>query len=202
MNLINNNRQGLICHIALAYFTPTIIQTLGYSVVQTQLHAVPPFAAALGLCLITAYLSDAIRLRYPFIVFGMTLEIVGFAILMDVHGRAHFSALYAGLCMVCMGGLCAGVSIVCWYLMNLQGHVQRSIGSAWIIGFGNSGGIVATFTFLKKDAPLYHTGYSICMGVTVVGAAATGLYGALIWRDRRKARQTLGSDDAVMMPSL
>ena len=151
----------------------------------------PPFAAALGLCLITAYLSDAIQLGYPFIVLGMSLSIAGFAILMNVHGPANFSTLYAALCMVCMGGLCAGASIVCWYLMNLQGHAQRSVGSAWIISFGNTGGIVATFTFLKQDAPRYHAGYSICMAVTVAGAVASGLYGALIWRERRRGRQML-----------
>ena len=91
---------------------------------------------------------------------------------------------------------------MCWYLMNLQGHAQRSIGSAWMISFGNTGGIVATFTFLKKDAPLYHTGYSICMAVTVVGAAACSLYGALIWRERRRVRQMWGGGDGVVMPSL
>ncbi|KAI4153633.1 MAG: hypothetical protein LQ340_002199 [Diploschistes diacapsis] len=187
---------------SLAYFTPTIIQTLGYSVIQTQLHSVVPFAAALGLCLVAAYLSDAIRLRYPFVILGMSLSIAGFAVLLTVHGSAHFSAQYAGLCLVCMGGLCAGASIVCWYLMNLQGHVQRSIGSAWMIGFGNTGGIVATFAFLKADAPLYHTGYSICMAITVVGAVASGLYGALIWSDRKKARQAADNDDGRAIPSL
>ena len=80
-----------------------------------------------------------------------------------------------------MGSFAAGPVIVCWYVMNLKGHVERSVGTAWMIGFGNSGGIVATFSFLATDAPLYHKGYSICMAMTVVGLAAGVLYGALIW---------------------
>ena len=92
--------------------------------------------------------------------------------------------------------------MICWYLMNLRGHVQRSIGSAWIIGFGNTGGVLATFTFQKKDAPLYHTGYSICMAVTVVGAAAASLYGFLVWRERRKARRMSNDSYTANMPSL
>ena len=72
--------------------------------------------------------------------------------------------------------------------MNLKGHVERSVGTAWMIGFGNSGGIVATFSFLATDAPLYHKGYSICMAMTVVGLAAGVLYGALIWSENRKMR--------------
>ena len=101
-----------------------------------------------------------------------------------------------------MGSLCAGASVLCWYLMNLQGHVQRGIGSDWVIGFGITGGIVASFAFQKKDAPRYHTGYSICMAVTVVGAVASGLYGALIWRERRRLRRTADAAGDVVMPSL
>ncbi|KAI9695979.1 MAG: hypothetical protein M1820_008320 [Bogoriella megaspora] len=172
---------------SIAYFMPTIIQSLGYSVTQTQLHSVPPFAAAFGICLVAAFASDAMRLRYPFVMLGYALMIVGFAILMTVHGKAHFSAEYAGICLISMGSFSAGASVVCWYLMNLRGHAERSIGSAWMISFGNAGGIVATFSFLKADAPLYHTGYSICMAMSVVGAAATLLYGLLVWMERRAA---------------
>ena len=65
--------------------------------------------------------------------------------------------------------------------MNQDGHKQRSIGSAWMIGFGNTGGIVATFCFQAKDVPhFYHLGYSICMGVTCMGILAVVLYAALV----------------------
>jgi MFS family permease len=193
----------LIGDIAFAYFTPTIVQTLGYSIVQTQLHSVPPFAAAFGICLVTAYISDKVQLRYPFIILGYSILIIGLAILMTVHGKGHFSAEYAGICLVCMGAFCAGASIVCWYLMNLQGHVQRAIGSAWMIGFGNTGGIIATFAFLKKDAPFYHAGYSTIMAITVVGVVASVLYGGLIWRERNQAaRLSMEDNKTVVVPSL
>ncbi|KAI9640052.1 High-affinity nicotinic acid transporter [Ciborinia camelliae] len=171
---------------SFAYFTPTIIKTYGYSVVQTQLHTVPPFAAALVLCLITAYASDRLKLRWPFIAFGLSLAIVGLAILMTVHHS--FSAEYAGICLVAMGVFTAGIAVVCWYVMNLQGHVERAIGTAWMIGFGNSGGIVATFAFLATDAPFYHTGYSICIGAMCICAGACILYGLLSVYHNRKLR--------------
>ncbi|KAI9877633.1 MAG: hypothetical protein M1830_003248 [Pleopsidium flavum] len=169
---------------SFAYFTPTIIKTYGYSTVQTQLRTVPPVAAALVLCLITAYLSDRSRLRTPFIAFGLSLAIAGLAILITVHHA--FSAKYAGICLISMGTFSAGAVIVCWYIMNLQGHTERSIGSAWMIGFGNAGGIVATFSFLAKDAPLYQTGYSICMGAMCVCAFAAFAYGVLAWRGNKR----------------
>ena len=75
--------------------------------------------------------------------------------------------------------------------MNLHGHVDRSVGTAWTIGFGNTGGIVATFSFLAADAPLYHTGYTICLAVTVVGIVVASLYLMLVWRENRKLRGSL-----------
>ena len=176
----------------MAYFTPTIVQTLGYSTIQVQLHSVPPFAAALGLCVVMAYFSDRLKLRLPFILFGDILLIAGIAILL--HGSSQFSVNYAGICLVAMGSFGAGASVVCWYLMNLSGHKERALGSAWMISCGNIGGIVATFAFLKQDAPAYHTGYSILMAMAALGLTATVLYAGLIWRERSRVDRGEESD--------
>lgn len=70
--------------------------------------------------------------------------------------------------------------------MNLEGHKERSIGSGWMISFGNTGGILAPFMFLPQNAPDFRPGYSTCMAVTVLGIVATSCYAALILRERRK----------------
>lgn len=132
-----------------------------------------------------AWLSDRVNLRLPFVLFSGMLVIIGLAILICVH--SGFSVRYLGINLVCMGALGAAPSIVCWYLMNLQGHKQRSIGSAFMISFGNTGGILAPFAFLPKFAPYYRTGYAICMGVTVVGLIATASYTLLILRRNRRS---------------
>ncbi|MCJ1268728.1 hypothetical protein MMC22_008616 [Lobaria immixta] len=178
---------------SFAYFAPTIIKTLGYSTVQTQLHTVPPVAAALALCLITAYASDYTRLRLPFVFLGTMLIITGLAILLTVHHT--FSVQYLAICLVAMGAFSAGPIIICWYVMNLNlsgnNHAERTIGTAWIISFGNTGGIVATFSFLVKDAPKYRTGYSICMGATCAGVLAMLAYAALVSRENRAMRNAV-----------
>ena len=130
---------------------PTIVKTLGYSAVNTQLHTLPLAAAALALCLIVAYLSDRTGFRSPFNAFGLALTIVGLAILTIIHH--DFSTQYAGLCLIAMSAFSAESVIVCWYVMNLTGVVDRSVSTAWTISFGNIGGIVSIFTFLAKDAP-------------------------------------------------
>lgn len=85
-----------------------------------------------------------------------------------------------------MGVYTAMPIIVCWFNMNLGGHHRRSVGSAWQIGFGNIGGIIAVFAFLKRDAPKYVTGYSICIAFTILSILACIMYGIACWRQNRK----------------
>ncbi|CAG8957430.1 hypothetical protein HYFRA_00011411 [Hymenoscyphus fraxineus] len=177
---------------SFAYFTPTIVKTLGYSVIQTQLHSVPPIAAAFVLCTILAYLSDKARLRFPFIAFGIILGISGLSIMMTIHH--NFSVQYAGLCLAAMGLFSCSPLIICWYVMNFQSHTERAIGTAWLNAFGNCGGFVATFAFLQRDAPYYHIGYTICMVAVCLCGGAASLY-ALLLRRKNMARRSSTMDD-------
>ena len=118
---------------------------------NTQLHTLPLTAAALALCLIVAYLSDRTGFRSPFNAFGLALTIADLATLTTIH--YDFSTQYAGLFLIAMSACSVESVIVCWYVMNLTGDVDRSVSTAWTISFGNIGGIVSTFTFLAKDVP-------------------------------------------------
>ena len=70
--------------------------------------------------------------------------------------------------------------------MNLGGHHRRSVGSAWQIGFGNIGGIIATFSFIATDAPNFVTGYSICLAFTSLAILACIVYGIGCWSANTK----------------
>lgn len=151
---------------------------------QTQLHSVPPFAAAFGFAIVAAYISDRFRMRSPLIFLGLVLLITGLSLLTTLHGASNFSTQYAGLCLTAMGTSGIASIVVCWYVMNLRGHVERSIGSAWLTCFGGIGAIIATLTFLKRDAPYYRTGYLTCLSTSSLGVVMCALYGILIWRKR------------------
>jgi predicted MFS family arabinose efflux permease len=158
-----------------AYFAPTIIKTYGYSNIGTQLHSVPPWAAAFGFSMLVAYLSDSVRHRFLFAMVPICIAITGFAMLMCIHYNHH--AEYAALFLITSGTYSAMPIIVCWFTMNLGGHHRRSIGSAWQIGFGNIGGIIASYSFKSTDAKtFFHTGYSICLGFICLSAFACVLY--------------------------
>ncbi|KAF2652469.1 MFS general substrate transporter [Lophiostoma macrostomum CBS 122681] len=179
-----------------AYFSPTIIQSYGYSPIQTQLHSVPPWAAAFGFAMTIAWFSDRLKHRFLFAIFPICVCIAGFAILISVHN--HRNVQYAALFLVAMGAYSAMPVIICWFNMNLGGHHRRAIGSAWQVGFGNIGGIIAVYAFLKKDAPKYTPGYSICIAFVCLSALSCLLYFVMCtWQNksRDKAVTDVGLTD-------
>jgi MFS family permease len=168
-----------------AYFSPTIIQGYGYSPIQTQLHSVPPWAAAFGFSMLVAYFSDKLKHRFLFTIFPICVCISGFAILLTVHN--HRQVQYAALFLVAMGAYTAMPVIVCWFNMNLGGHHRRAIGSAWQVGFGNIGGIIAVYSFLKKDGPRYIPGYSISIAFVCLSALSCVTYFVMCsWQNRKR----------------
>lgn len=170
-----------------AYFSPAIIQGYGYSPIQTQLHSVPPWAAAFGFSMLIAYLSDKFKHRYFFTLFPIAVAITGFAILITVHNNRNLQ--YGSLFMVTCGAYTAMPVIVCWFNMNLGGHHRRAVGSAWQVGFGNIGGIIAVWAFLKKDAPKYIPGFSICIAFVCLSALSCTVYFFMcLWENRKRSK--------------
>ena len=176
---------GNIVGYSLTYFIPTILKGFKYSPIQTQLHSVPPFAAAYVFSLIISFASARARHRFTLAFFPLLIALAGVGILLNVH--THVKAEYAGVFLITMGLFGSLPVALCWYIMNLEGHFGRAIGSAWMIGCGNIGGIVATFSFESKDAPFYHKGYSIVtFGLCLAAACSIGYGIGCFVENRRK----------------
>ncbi|KAI0424981.1 major facilitator superfamily domain-containing protein [Xylaria sp. FL1042] len=171
-----------------AFFAPTIIKTYHYSAIQTQLHSVPPWAASFGFSLVTAALSDWTRHRAFFALAPLGILIAAIAVLLSVH--TNTTAEYAVLHLFTSGTYAVLPIIVCWFQMNLGGHRRRAVGSAWQVGFGNLGGIIATYIFLDTDAPYFTKGYAVCLGFTVLSAIASTLYLISIHVENRRRAKT------------
>lgn len=99
-----------------AYFSPTIIQSLGYGNIETQLHSVPPYACAFVLGMIFATASDRLQHRFAFILLGTSIALAGFVILLVVHDKKHLE--YGAIFMAAMGLYACMPIVVCWVSMN------------------------------------------------------------------------------------
>jgi len=182
----------LIPLYSFTYFAPTIIKQLGLSTVQTQLHTVPPFAASIVLSYLVAWISDKTKMRFPYLLGSGLLVIAGIAMLQTIH--SGFSSQYAALFLVILGVFTAGPIIICWVTMNMRTHLERSVGTAWMIGFGNIGGLIATFTLPTQDAPYFHSGYAICQAGACLGVATATLYYVLCLRENSKLKRAGRTD--------
>jgi hypothetical protein len=134
--------------------------------------------------MLIAFCSDFTRHRFVFTLIPISVAIAGFGILITVHHDHKLE--YAGLFLVAMGAYSAMPVIVCWFTMNLGGHHRRAVGTAWQVGFGNIGGIIATYAFLSTDAPYYKKGYTICLAFLCLSAASCCAYAVAVLAANRK----------------
>ncbi|KAL9088539.1 MAG: hypothetical protein Q9159_003029 [Coniocarpon cinnabarinum] len=175
---------GNITGYSISYFLPTIVKGFHYSNIGTQLHSVPPFATAWGWSILLCFISAKVQHRLGFILFTFALAIAGCVILLNVHN--DYNTMYAATFLV-TAGLFGGLPIaIIWYLMSLHGHMRRAIGAGWMIGFGNIGGIVATFSFQSSDAPYYHKGYSIITFGVVLASVSAIAFGIGQYLDKKR----------------
>lgn len=185
----------------LAYFAPTIIHEWGYSAIQTQLLTVPPWAAAFVLCMLTAALSDHFKHRMLFVLATVAMALVGLGILVAVTATDDHDPnpmlQYASLFLLAMGVYSAMPLVVCWFNMNLGGHRQRAIGSAWQVTCANTAGIVSIFAFLDSDAPRYTTGYALCFGFICLTVVASLAYAFSCWMSNRRREQMSQAPSAL-----
>lgn len=133
-----------------------------------------PWAAAIVFGMTIAYLSDRFQIRSAFILIGLCVAVVGNLILFTVHKNRK--AEFAGLALYTMGVIGILPVVICWFSMNMKGHKNKAVATAWQIGFGNISGIVATFAFPSKDAPRYHLGYSLGLGCLCLAGVASLAY--------------------------
>ncbi|CAL1694005.1 unnamed protein product [Somion occarium] len=180
---------------SFVYFSPSIIQTLGHSSIRTQLLSVPPYACAFVVGMIVAALSDHYAHRFLFIIFSACVAIAGFAILFVEHHNSNLQ--YGALFLAATGTYCGMPIILCWFSMNVRGHIHRAVATGWQIGFGNIGGIIASYAFLAKDAPEYRSGYSICISFVCLSALASFLYFIGLTVENRRQVGSKGEEGKV-----
>lgn len=102
---------------------------------------VPIYITAAVLAVITAWVSDRVGKRSPFIIAFLFLMIVGFAMCIS-SSNPH--VVYGGVFIAACAIYPAFPGNIAWLSNNLAGSYKRSAGMAIQIGIGNLGG-VSTF---------------------------------------------------------
>jgi sugar phosphate permease len=149
----------LVPGYAIALFSPTIINELGYSAANAQLLTVPPFViGGIGTIIVGIY-SDKHNIRGPYIIGGALVSLVGY-ILLYCSVRAGPS--YVGACLAAAGVYPTVAIVLAWAGSNAGGDLKRGVVLAMVIGIGNLGGICSSFIYI--DPPRFHIGHGTIMG--------------------------------------
>jgi sugar phosphate permease len=149
----------LVPGYAIALFSPTIINELGYSAANAQLLTVPPFViGGIGTIIVGIY-SDKHNTRGPYIIGGALVSLVGY-ILLYCSVRAGPS--YVGACLAAAGVYPTVAIVLAWAGSNAGGDLKRGVVLAMVIGIGNLGGICSSFIYI--DPPRFHIGHGTIMG--------------------------------------
>lgn len=106
-----------------------------------------------------AYLSERLRQRYVFAMFGAALSIVANAI--EIAQPKHVGVRYAGMFFLTAGPYTIMPILVVWLALNVSKGYKGAVALGTIIPVGNAGALVASNVFLTRETPKFHTGFSV-----------------------------------------
>jgi sugar phosphate permease len=176
--LINITVQGL------SVFMPTILTDLGWADTKAQLYSVPPYVAACLVAIAVAYGSDKTHQRGIWLAAFSCLAVIGFAILRWVEEpNIRYMAIY----FVTVGAFPGGPGYLAWAINNAGSPSVRAVSSGYVVTLGTIGGIVATWTYTRSDAPKYNTGHTINL-CGQIGAVLLAIFGIFYCMYENKAR--------------
>lgn len=173
-----------------SFFIPSILRELGFTAEGAQVRAIPIFVVAAVATLSASYLSDRLRHRFWFIMFGLVVASVGYIILLCGEGVSA-GVKYFALFLVVPGGYIAQPIVLVWMSNLMSGHYKRAVSSGVQVGLGNVGGIVASNIFLAREAKgaRYPTGYGVSLGMLwICGVASVVLLFYVKRENRRRER--------------
>ncbi|TFY51077.1 hypothetical protein EVJ58_g10754 [Rhodofomes roseus] len=142
----------------ISLFLPSIINSFGYNIAISELLTVPPYVCGVITLIVFAVLSDMLKMRSPFILAGLLMCLIGFAINIS---DAAVGVKYFGTFFCVSGAYAALPGVVAWLGNNLAGQYKRAAGMGIQIGIGNFAGAIASNIYLSQDAPRYILGHAL-----------------------------------------
>ncbi|KAG9127620.1 hypothetical protein FRC07_011503 [Ceratobasidium sp. 392] len=168
---------------SLALFLPTIVKNMGYTAERSQLLSVPPYVAACILTVVVGMTADRLKTRGRFLIGCYLLSMVGFIMLLaSTKPAVQYTAVY-----IAAAGAFPNAAMVMAWCGNFGGSMKRGIAIAMVVAFGNLGGLLASYTYIAKNAPRYTAGHSII--IAVLGLAAIAALSMHIYCRRENARR-------------
>ena len=174
-------------------FLPTIIRDMGHTVLVSQALSAPPYLLSFFAVILTAYLSDRARSRWPFVVFHALLSAGGYALVALAGARGWGTWWrYAGVYPAAVGFFSVITIIITWSINNQESESKQGTGFAMLQLIGQMGPLVGTRLYPDRQGPLYISGMSVCAAAMVLVAVLAVMLRFYLARLNRKALEGYG----------
>ena len=172
---------------SLNFYAPTILVEMGYGPVTAQLMTFPPYACAAVCCLGSCMLSDRYKHRYSFIVFGVFLGTIGYAIMLSQKMKPNLpvgAKYFALFPLICAAQIIQPLTVA-WTMNNVGGTYKRAFASGCQVGLGSAGGVLASNIYFDGDAPFFRIGFGVGMTLLLLNGTLATLLLLLLKRENR-----------------
>ncbi|EIM80384.1 MFS general substrate transporter [Stereum hirsutum FP-91666 SS1] len=197
-------KKGFSSWVPWAFFVPYTCFVLGlssYAYMNLWLKATAPwktnvtliniiptggYALQIVMALVYSWVSDALNTRYPVIIFGGTVALIGNAILASwpASKNAIFAGFFLNFTVTSTGAL-----MLAWANELTSGNAE---GRAITVGFLNTASYVfnawvPNLLFPSSKAPHYPLGYKVTTAFWAANIVGTALIVLFVRRDKREA---------------
>jgi MFS family permease len=146
---------------SLALFTPSIIKALGYTNANANLLSVPPYVLGFITTLLTAFASDKLKIRGPFLIGWMSLVVVGYIILIS---HVSVGVKYFAIFLTVAGVSPSIATAITWIANNFGPIYTRAAAMGFFFTIGNSAGLISSNVYPTHTAPRFIEGHAVAIG--------------------------------------
>ncbi len=196
-----------MAYSSLPVFLPTMLREMGYTALEAQGLAAPPYLLAFAAVLVTARVSDRARSRAPFVAGHAALSAGGYAVLALARwdpemgtGPAAWTARlrYAAVYPAAAGFFSVVVLVIAWSVNNQPSESRRGGGFALLQLVGQCGPLLGTRLYPARHAPYFAPGnWACCAAMLGVAALALLLRFYLARANRRLEGQEAAAADGA-----
>lgn len=169
----------------MAFFIPTILQSLGYNVALSHILSTPPyifFAAIIST--MAGIFADHVRKRSPFIVGYFALVIMGLVMGWFVQNTGY---KLAGIFLAVAGNNCCIPTVLAFLANNVPLNSEHQVAVPIQTIFAGLGGVVGSIIFREQDYPGYRPGLYASIGCMLLCMVITGLLAILYQHENQTA---------------
>ncbi|OQV08074.1 hypothetical protein CLAIMM_12399 [Cladophialophora immunda] len=172
-------------------FLPVLLETFGFSKLNTQLLAIPVFVSGAVSTVLLGYASDHYQQRGIFMFGCLTCDIIGWILLISSHTTAQS---LVGCFLISLGAFPGIILLQAWVNANTIGFTRRAGVFAILSMVAQSLNIAAAQIY--SDAPHYYRGDGFVLGVVVLGLATAITLRFYFMSLNRKKQENWDSDEA------